>query len=81
MTDTRPTVRVFSSPTWGPCKAAKEFLSSNGIVFDDINVLADAEAREELIKLTGQMSIPVIMVGDQVVRGFNKPALKAALGL
>lgn len=50
-------------------------------MFEDINVLADAEARDELVKLTGQMSIPVIMVGDQVVRGFNKPALKAALGL
>jgi hypothetical protein len=27
------------------------------------------------------MSIPVIVVGDQVVRGFNKPALKSLLGL
>jgi glutaredoxin len=51
------------------------------VAFEDINVLADAEARDELIKLTGQMSIPVIVVGDQVVRGFNKPALKTLLGL
>ena len=74
-------VRVFSSPTCGPCKAAKEFLSSQGVAFEDINVMADADARDELVKLTGQMSIPVIVVGDQVVRGFNKPALKSALGL
>jgi glutaredoxin len=51
------------------------------VAFEDINVLADAEAREELIKLTGGMSIPVIVVGDQVVRGFNKPQLKTLLGL
>lgn len=51
------------------------------MAFEDINVLADADAREELIRLTGQMSIPVIVVGDQVVRGFNKPALKTLLGL
>jgi len=44
-------------------------------------VQADAQAREELIKLTGGMSIPVIMVGDQVVRGFNKPQLKTLLGI
>jgi glutaredoxin len=44
-------------------------------------VLADAEAREELIRLTGQMTIPVIVVGDQVVRGFNKPQLKSLLGI
>ena len=41
--------------------------------------MADADARDELVKLTGQMSIPVIVVGDQVVRGFNKPALKSAV--
>jgi hypothetical protein len=44
-------------------------------------VLADDGARDELIKLSGGMSIPVIVVGDQVVRGFNKPQLKALLGL
>ena len=44
-------------------------------------MLADAEAREELIRLTGQMTIPVIVVGDQVVRGFNKPQLKNLLGI
>ena len=43
--------------------------------------MADAGAREELIKLTGQMSIPVIVVDDQVVQGFNKPKLKTLLGL
>ena len=44
------------------------------MAFEDVNVLADADARDELVKLTGQMSIPVILVGDQVVRGFNKPS-------
>ncbi len=51
------------------------------MAFEDINVLADAEARDELIKLSGAMSIPVIVVGDQVVRGFNKPQLKTLLGI
>jgi glutaredoxin len=51
------------------------------VAFEDINVLADAEARDELIKLSGAMSIPVIVVGDQVVRGFNKPQLKTLLGI
>lgn len=44
-------------------------------------MLADTDAREELIKLSGGMSIPVILVGDQVVRGFNKPMLKTLLGI
>ena len=51
------------------------------MAFRDVNVAADADAREELVRLTGQMAIPVIVVGDDVVRGFDKPRLKALLGL
>jgi glutaredoxin len=44
-------------------------------------VLTDEEARERLIKLTGQMSIPVIVVDGEVVQGFNKAKLKGLLGI
>jgi hypothetical protein len=49
-------VVVYSSPTRGPGKAATEFLSSQGVAFDDVNVMADTEARERPMKLTGQMA-------------------------
>ena len=64
-----------------PCRQAKEFLRSEGVAFEDINVMDNAEAREELVRLTGQMGVPVITVGDEVVRGFDKARLKALLGL
>jgi glutaredoxin len=51
------------------------------VPYEDINVMADLQAREQLVKLTGQMSIPVIVVDDQVVRGFDKPRLKSLLGI
>ena len=38
-------------------------------------------ARQELVRLTGQMAVPVIMVDDEVVRGFDKARLKALLGI
>ncbi|MCI0548197.1 MAG: hypothetical protein L0027_13045 [Candidatus Rokubacteria bacterium] len=40
-----------------------------------------AEARDELIRLTGQMSIPVVVVDGDIVRGFDKARLKLLLGL
>jgi glutaredoxin len=43
--------------------------------------MEDAQAREDLVRLTGQMAVPVILVGDEVIRGFDKPRLKALLGL
>jgi len=51
------------------------------VAFRDVNVAADAQAREDLIRLTGQMAIPVIVVGDEVVRGFDKARLKTLLGI
>jgi glutaredoxin 3 len=51
------------------------------VAFEDINVMENAEAREELVRLTGQMAIPVILVDDQIVRGFDKTRLKTLLGI
>jgi glutaredoxin 3 len=64
-----------------PCRQAKEFLRSEGIAFEDINVMENVEARQELVRTTGQMAVPVITVGEEVIRGFDKPRLKALLGL
>ena len=43
--------------------------------------MENAEAREELIRLTGQVAIPVILVDDEIVRGFDKARLKTLLGI
>ncbi len=51
------------------------------MAFEDINVMEQAEARQDLVRLTGQMAVPVITVGDEVVRGFDKARLKSLLGL
>jgi len=51
------------------------------VPFQDVDVAADPEARQELVRLTGAMAVPVIVVGDQVVRGFDRARLKALLGL
>ena len=41
----------------------------------------DQEAREELVRRTGQMAVPVILVGEDVVVGFDRARLTALLGL
>ena len=43
--------------------------------------MENAEARQDLVRLTGQMAVPVIMVDDEVVRGFDKTRLKTLLGI
>lgn len=47
--------------------------------YRDVNVLESVEAREELVRLTGQMSVPVIVVDGQIVLGFDKARLQELL--
>ena len=47
--------------------------------FEDLNVVENANAREELVRLTGRTQIPVIVVDDQVVVGFDRGRLQALL--
>ena len=58
----------------------KEFLSRNGLDFTVKNVDADTEAFNEMVAL-GLMTIPVTVVDDIVVRGYDEKRLRAALGL
>jgi hypothetical protein len=45
------------------------------------NVAADAAARGELVARTGRMAVPVIMVDDEVIVGFDRGRLKRLLGV
>jgi len=56
----------------------KEFLSREGHAFDAKNVEEDDNAYDELLAL-GARSVPVTVVGDQVITGFDQAKLRAAL--
>ena len=56
------TVKVYSTPTCPYCKKAKEYLSSKGVSFQDIDVSTDKAAADEMVKISGQMGVPVIVI-------------------
>jgi len=74
-------VRVYSTPTCAYCKAAKKFLEDRGIAYKDLNVGEDKAAREEMIRRSGQMGVPVIDIDGEIVVGFDQKKLKQKLGL
>ncbi|HEY7141720.1 MAG TPA: glutaredoxin family protein [Methylomirabilota bacterium] len=59
----------------------KEFLSSKGVAYREVNVAEDLEGQEELVRRTGQLAVPVTVIDDEVVVGFNRPRLVELLGL
>jgi len=55
-----------------------QHLSRKGVPFTERNVGKDPTARQELMEL-GLMSLPVILIGDKRLTGFNPNAIDAAL--
>jgi len=72
---------IYSTPVCHFCQAAKEFFKENNISYEDFNVAEDAEKRQEMIEMTGQMGVPVIRIGNDVVIGFDEPKIKDLLGV
>ncbi|MDD4859129.1 MAG: Uxx-star family glutaredoxin-like (seleno)protein [Dehalococcoidales bacterium] len=72
-------VKIYTTPTCGYCQMAKHFLAERGVGYEEFDVSRDRSAAEEMVRLTGQMGVPVIIVGDEMVIGFDRPRLEGLL--
>jgi len=78
---TQKQVTIYSTPTCHFCHAAKDFFAENKIQFTDYNVATDLPKRKEMVEKSGQMGVPVIEVGDELVVGFDQDRLKELLAV
>jgi glutaredoxin len=60
---------------------AKDFFTEKGVAFTDHNVGEDLEKRKEMVEMTGQMGVPVIRIGDDVIVGFDQAKVSELLGV
>ena len=75
------TVTIYSLPTCHFCHEVKAFFTENNISFTDYNISADEARKNEMIEKSGQMSVPVIFVGEEMVLGFDRSKLAELLGI
>jgi alkyl hydroperoxide reductase subunit F len=73
-------VTVYSTQNCPYCRMAKAFLEKHGVPYESIDVGADTEAAKKMIDLSGQRGVPVIMVDDEVVVGFDSDRLNELFG-
>ena len=57
----------------------KEFLSQRNISYTEKYVDRDRDAAIEMIRRSGQQGVPVTVIGDQVIVGFDRPKLERAV--
>ena len=79
MADKKVTIYTTNICPW--CIKAKEFFKENKISYKEKNVQENPKLANELLEKSGQMGVPVIMIGDSVLIGFNKERVKKALNL
>lgn len=73
-------IEIYSSDTCGYCQEAKSFFRENNVEYIEHNISKDMEARKELMK-KGYMSVPVIVINEEEIVGFNKEKIASALNL
>ena len=72
-------IKVYSTPTCPYCVTLKVFLKEHNIEFEDIDVSQDEKARDEMVKNSGQMGVPVVDIDGQIVIGFDQNKIRELL--
>lgn len=74
-------VTIYSTPTCHFCHMAKDFFKQNNVAYTEYDVASNLEKRKEMMDKSGQMGVPVIMIENEVIVGFDQPRINQALGL
>ncbi len=74
-------VEIYSTPSCHFCHMAKDFFKEKNVSFTDHDVASDPARRQEMVDKSGQMGVPVIIIGNELIVGFNKPLISKLLGL
>lgn len=72
-------VKLYTTPTCPYCVTLKAFLKQNNVAFEEIDVLEDIKARDEIIEKTGQLGVPVVDIDGQIIIGFDKEKISQLL--
>jgi glutaredoxin-like YruB-family protein len=78
---TQKKVTIYSTPTCHFCHMAKDFFDENGVKYDDYDVASDLNKRKEMLEKSGQMGVPVIFIGDEMIIGFDEDKIREELGM
>ena len=69
-------IRLFIKPYCGWCDQARDWLDERGLAYDEIDVIADRVAFDEMRRLSGQTLAPVIDVDGEILADFGADELE-----
>ena len=63
---------VYTTDPCSFCSRVKQLLDARGVEYTEINMARDAAGRQELVQKTGMMSFPQVVIGGQLIGGFQE---------
>jgi glutaredoxin-like YruB-family protein len=72
-------VTVYTTPTCSWCTTLKSYLSKSHIRYTEIDVSKDEEAAREMVSRSGQQGVPQILIGGEMIVGFDKARINRLL--
>ena len=68
-------VIIYTTPTCPWCHRTKAWMRDKKVRYKEIDITTDKKGLEEMVRISGQTGVPVIVIGDEVIVGFNEKRL------
>lgn len=72
-------VTFYTTTNCEACEVMRVYMIARDVPFTTKNVADNVELQEELISLSGELAVPVITVGDDMINGYNMAELRSKL--
>jgi glutaredoxin-like YruB-family protein len=74
-------VVIYTTPTCTYCESAKQFFQEHNVEYIEHDVSQDVAKAQEMVEKSGQTGVPVIEIDGEIIVGFDKRRIMAALGI
>jgi glutaredoxin 3 len=72
MADDNLAITLYTTEPCAFCRQAKALLAARGLEYHEVNLAKDPDGRADLVRRTGQMTFPQILVGERAIGGFRE---------
>lgn len=72
-------VVLYLIPQCSSCDLARAYLQKRKVPFAEKNIKGDFKLQEELKAKAGELSVPVILIGEKVLKGYTEAWLESEL--
>ncbi|MBI2049877.1 MAG: glutaredoxin family protein [Candidatus Staskawiczbacteria bacterium] len=74
-------IKIYTTPTCVYCDTLKKYLKERDFTFNEVDVSQNEAELKEMVKISGQMGVPVIDIDSQIIVGFDKVKIDRILGI